>query len=120
VSEQSALDIAMAFLGAWTEGDFEKAGTYLADDFAFHGPIAHYTSASDFLSGSRPFIETIRPGWRKVAAFGDDREALLLYDLTLRSGAPLRIADHYVVIDGKIQIETILWDTHGSPFREGT
>jgi hypothetical protein len=117
VSERSALDIAAAFLDAWTEGDFEKAGTYLADEFVFDGPIAHYTSASDFLAGSRRFIEAIRPGWRRVAAFGDDREALLLYDLTLRSGAPLRIADHYVVSGGKIQTETILWDTYGSPFR---
>jgi hypothetical protein len=118
MTEKSALDMAVAFLDAWTEGDFERAGGYLAEDFVFDGPIAHYTSASDFLAGSRRFIEMIRPGWRKVAAFGDDREALLLYDLTLGSGGPLRIADHYTVRNGQIQTETILWDTYGSPFRQ--
>lgn len=118
MTKQSALDIAVAFLDAWTKGDFEKAGTHLAEDFVFDGPIAHYTSASGFLAGSRRFIEAIQPGWTKVAAFGDDREALLLYDLTLRTGAPLRIADHYTVSNGQIRAETILWDTHGSPFRQ--
>jgi ketosteroid isomerase-like protein len=118
MTEQSALDIAVAFLDAWTEGDFKKAGSHLADDFVFEGPIAHYTSASDFLAGSKRFIETIRPGWAKVAAFGDDREALLLYDLTHRSGSRMRIADYYTVSNGKIQTEAILWDTHGSPFRQ--
>lgn len=111
--ERTALDMATAFLDAWTRGDVETAGQYLADDFAFDGPIAHFRSASDFLTGSKPFVERIRPGWTKVAAFGDDREALLLYDLFLLSGAPMRIADHYTLDNGKIHTERILFDTHG-------
>ena len=47
------------------------------------------------------------------AAFGDEREALLLCDLHLLSGAAMRIADHYTVSNGKIQTEQILWDTYG-------
>jgi hypothetical protein len=113
MTEQTALEIATAFLDAFTGKDFEKAGSYLADDFAFDGPIAHYKSAKNFLSGSRAFAETIRPGWTKVTAFGDDREALLLYDLFLVSGAAMRIADYYTVSNGKIKTETILWDTRG-------
>lgn len=109
-----ALNIATAFLDAWTGHDLETAGSYLADDFTFDGPIAHYRSAKDFLAGSRRFVETIRPGRTTVAAFGDDRDALLLYDLRLLSGATMRIADHYTVRDGKIRTETILWDTHGA------
>ena len=113
----TALQIASAFLDAWTAGDFEKAGHYLADGFVFDGPIAHYRSAREFLAGSGTFIEKITPAWTEVCAFGDDREALLLYDLHLRTGAAMRIADRYTVRDGKIQTETILWDTHGFPFR---
>jgi hypothetical protein len=112
--EQSALDIATAFLDAFTAQDFGKAGTYLAERFTFDGPIAHYRSAEDFLAGSEAFAERIRPGWTKVAAFGDDHEAVLLYDLHLLSGATMRVADHYTVADARIQTETILWDTHGS------
>lgn len=112
-----ALRLAVAFLDAWTAGDFDRAGTYLADDFRFAGPIASYDSAADFLAGSRRFVAAIEPGWSKVAAFGDEREALLLYDLALLAGPALRIADHYTVGGDRIRTETILWDTHGSPFR---
>lgn len=117
MTQPSALEIAVAFLDSWTEGDLDAAGALLADDFAFQGPVAQYASAAAFLAGSRRFVELLQPGWSRVAAFGDDREALLLYDLTLRSGAPMRIADHYVVRDGRIAAETILWDTYRSPFR---
>ncbi len=112
---QSALDLAAAYLDAFTSGDLETTAAYLADDFTFDGPIAHYRSAREFLTGSRAFVEMLQPGWTRIAAFGDHREALLLYDLTLRSGASLRIADHYTVSLGRIRTEMILWDTGASP-----
>jgi ketosteroid isomerase-like protein len=110
MSQSSALAVATAFLNAWTAGDFEQARTRLADDFVYDGPIAHYRSAEEFLAGSAAFVGQIEPGWAKVCAFGDDHEALLLYDLQLRSGQPMRIADYHVVRDGRIQAETILFD----------
>jgi len=113
MTESTALQIASAFLDAWTAGDFEKAGHYLADGFVFDGPIARYRSAREFLAGSRAFVEKITPAWTKVSAFGDDGEALILYDLHLLTGAAMRIADRYTVSGGKIQTEMILWDTGG-------
>jgi SnoaL-like domain len=110
MSESSALAVAVAFLDAWTAGDFEQARIRLADDFAFDGPVAHYRSADEFLAGSAPFVAQIKPGWTKVSAFGNDREALLLYDLQLRAGQPMRVADYHVVRGGRIQAETILFD----------
>jgi hypothetical protein len=56
----------------------------------------------------------LRPTWSKVAAFGDDHEALLLYDLVLVTAATMRIADDYTVRDGKLQTEQILWGTGGN------
>ncbi len=109
-----ALAIATAYLDAFTSRDFETVSRYLADGFTFDGPIAHYRSAAEFIAGTRSFVERLQPIWKKVAAFGDDREALLLYDLVLTSGATQRIADHYTVRAGKIQTETILWDTYGA------
>ncbi|MGH7691419.1 MAG: nuclear transport factor 2 family protein [Candidatus Dormibacteria bacterium] len=113
VKPGAALDIATAFLNAWVAQDFETVAGLLADDFAFEGPIAHYDSAESFLGGSRAFVARLEPRWSKIAAFGDDHEALLLYDLHLVSGAALRIADHYTVREGRIQAEQILWDTEG-------
>jgi hypothetical protein len=108
--DSSALAVAAAFLDAWTAGDFEQARTYLADDLTFDGPAAHYRSAEEFLAGSAPFVAQIKPGWAKVSAFGSDSEALLLYDLQLRAGQLMRVADYHVVRDGRIQAETILFD----------
>jgi ketosteroid isomerase-like protein len=118
MTEQTALHIATAFLDAFAGKDLDKAGSYLADDFVFDGPIAHYKSAADFLAGSEAFVKLLQPRWTKTAAFGDENSALLLYDLFMPSGNAMRIADHYTVSNGKIQTETILWDTYGSPFRQ--
>jgi hypothetical protein len=114
VTGQAALDIATAFLDAWTGRDFQRAGTFLADDFVFDGPRAHYRSATDFLAGSERFVRRIEPRWTQVSAFGDDDEALLLYDLWLLSGASMRVTDHYRVSNGVIEAETILWDSYGA------
>jgi hypothetical protein len=56
--------------GTVTAGDLDRTATYLSDDFTFEGPIAHYRSAEEFLTRSRPFVETLRPGWtvRAVAS----------------------------------------------------
>lgn len=108
-----ALDVATAFLNAWAGQDLAAAGRYLADDFTFDGPLAHYRSAQEFLTGSQAFAAKLSGAWSTLAAFGDEREALLLYDLQLRSGAAMRVADHYTVEGGKILSEQILWDTYG-------
>lgn len=112
-SRHRALDIANAFLDAWTGRDLAAAGSYLADDFTFDGPVARYRSAREFLAGSGAFAAGLSGSRSVLAAFGDEREALLLYDLGLLSGAAMRVADHYTVSDGKIQAEQILWDTYG-------
>jgi len=110
MTEQHALRIATAFLDAWTGQDLDTAGQYLATDFVFDGPIAHYTSAQEFLDRSRPFAARLK-SWTGIAAFGDAEQALLLYDLVLVSGDLMRIADHYTVSDAKIAREQIIWDT---------
>lgn len=109
----NALDIVMPYQEAWTSGDFETAAPYLADDFVMRGPIADYGSKHAFVEGfSAFFAQAMRPGWHKVAAYGDEHGAMLLYDLFLASGGTMRIADHLTVKDGKIQAEEIVWDTH--------
>jgi hypothetical protein len=113
MTESSALAVATAFLDAWTAGDVEAARTVLADDFTFDGPGGHYRSAGEFLSGSKDFVAMITPEWTVISAFGDDHEALLLYDLHLRNGQTMRIADHQMVRDGLVQAEQILFDRGG-------
>jgi|RhiMetdeSRZDD1v2_1073273.scaffolds.fasta_scaffold108514_4 hypothetical protein len=113
MTERSALDTVTAYLDALLGKDFGTAARYLAEDFKFEGPIRQYKSAHEFLKGFTAFAETIRPGWRKIAAFGDAHHAVLMYDLFLVSGAALRIADYYTLEDGKVRTETLVFDTHG-------
>jgi SnoaL-like domain len=113
MTERNALDNVTAYLDALMGKDLGTAASYLAEDFVFEGPIRRYKSAHEFLVGFEAFAQHIRPGWRKIAAFGDDRGALLMYDLALVSGGALRVADYYTVKDGKLQTETLAFDTHG-------
>jgi len=108
---QSAVEQVIDYQNAWTNGDFEAAAAYLAPDFSFHGPLAQHTSAEEFLKGIKNFAATIRPGWKKIAAYGDENGAILLYDVVFHSGTPLRIADYLSLRNGRIQTETIVYDT---------
>jgi hypothetical protein len=108
----TALDIVRAYQDAWTARDFEAAAEYLADDFTHTAPNASYASAKEFLTALAVFGDRIGPGWRPVAMFGDETEALLMYELFAVSGAALPLTvDHFVVRDGRIVSETLVFDT---------
>jgi hypothetical protein len=109
----TALETVIPYLDALLAKDLGTAARYLAEDFVFQGPIRQYRSAREFLTGFAAFAESIRPGWRRIAACGDAQDAVLMYDLALISGGALRVADHYTVTDGKLQTETLVFDTHG-------
>jgi hypothetical protein len=52
------------------------------------------------------FATQIVPGWQRIAAFGDDHEALLMYHVAPRAGTTVRAATYFIVQDGKIQTDT--------------
>jgi ketosteroid isomerase-like protein len=108
---QTAVQIVLDYQDAWTNGDFDRAAAYLAPDFSFDGPLAQHRSAEEFIKGLKNFAATIRPGWKKTAAYGDENGAILLYDVVFHSGTPLRIADYLSLRNGRIQAETIVYDT---------
>ena len=109
---QHVLDIVTAYQDAWTSGDLDTAATYLAPDFAFEGAGASFTSGADVLPVLARFGGRIGPGWRQVAAFGDGDEALVMYELYGPAGQVLPpTVDHFVVRDGKIAAETLVFDS---------
>ena len=110
--QQSALDLVRAYQDAWTGKEFEAAAGFLAEDFVHEAPGARYTSAREWLPALARFGDRIGPGWRPVAAFGNDTEALLMYELFAISGEPLPLTvDYFTVRDGKIASETLVFDT---------
>ena len=47
-----------------------------------------------------------------IAAFGNDREALLMYDLKTRSYGVLTCAKHLQIEHGKIMRDKLTFDSH--------
>ena len=93
-------------------GDLDTAATYLAPDFRFDGAGASFTSADDFLPFLTRFSARLGRGWRQVAAFGDGGELLVMYELRGPAGQALPLTvDHFVVRDGRIAAETLVFDS---------
>ncbi|MBO3085296.1 nuclear transport factor 2 family protein [Cellulomonas fengjieae] len=106
------IDLVTAYQDAWTAGDLDRAATFLAPDFTFEGPGARFSSPVEFLPFLTRFRSRIGSGWRQVAAFGDADEVLVMYELRGPDGQALpRTVDHFVVRDGRIAAETLVFDT---------
>ena len=109
-SETSPLDVVKAYQDAWTSGDFGSAERLLADDVTFLSPAQQLSSARDFLAMLTAFAQRIEHRWELVAATPEEDGVLILYRLFTGDGTPAMCADHFVVHDGRIQSETLVFD----------
>jgi SnoaL-like domain len=98
--EKGSLAVARAYHAAWTAGEVDEAGRYLADDLTVDVPLNVYPTKADFLAAVRSTREmTSRVDL--LSAVGTDDEAVLIYDMFLPIGA-LRVAEHFTVAVGRI------------------
>ena len=97
----AALTVARTYHSAWTGEDFEGAGRYLADDLETDVPINTYRSKADWLQAVRG-TRQVASSVHMLAEFGNEDEALLLYDMTLDPIGQLRVAEHFTVSAGRI------------------
>lgn len=97
----SALSVARSYHRAWTGCNFDEADRYLSDDLETDVPINTYASKADWLEAVRG-TRQITSNVHLLAEFGNDDEALLLYDMLLDPIGDLRVAEHFVVADGRI------------------
>ena len=111
MADQTALDVVVAYTDAWARKDLEAAAVYLAADVVFDGASARYESSEPLLQGLGRFVSRIAPGWRQVAAVAEGEQVMLMYEVRLASGTPVRLAEHFTVRDGKIRSETLVYDT---------
>src|SRR5215467_7076906 len=111
MADQSALDVVLAYTEAWAGKDLQTAAGHLAADVVFDGASARYESAEPLLRGLAGFVTQIAPGWRQIAAVAEGEQVMLMYEVCLSSGKPVRLAEHFTVRDGKIRSETLVYDT---------
>ena len=78
-----ALQTALAYYRAWTGHDFDRAMDFIADDVVCHAPAGRLDGAAALRGFMEPFAQIVTRS-ELLAAFGDDRTALLMYDTDTR------------------------------------
>ena len=104
-----ALDVALAYFHAWTGHDLDKAMEYVADGVVCDAPAGRLEGADAYRGFMAPFIQMLT-GSELLAAFGDDEQAVVVYDTetVLVKSAPA--AECITVRDGKIAYSRFIFD----------
>jgi SnoaL-like domain len=112
---RAALDTALAYHRAWTSHDFERAMSYIADDIVCQAPSGTLGGAEAFRGFMGPFVQILTRS-ELVAAFGDDQQAVVMYDTDTVPVTNAPGAECVTVHDGKITHMRIIFDR--LPFEE--
>jgi hypothetical protein len=108
-STSPALDVALAYHHAWTGHDLDKAMTYIADDIVCDAPAGRLEGAAAYRDFMGPFVQ-ILTGSELVAAFGDDQQAVIMYDTETVPVKSAPGAECVTVKDGKITRSLFIFD----------
>jgi hypothetical protein len=117
MSDPRAVEIARAHLEAWTNHDLEAARGNLAQDVQFFSPAANLVGIDEYMDAPRglaQFAKQVVPGsLRVIAAMGDDRNALIMYEVATEGGpvgSKLFPSAQTWLLDehGKIKVERIV------------
>ena len=90
MSDSPAIRVARGHLEAWTNHDLETARGNLAEDVQFFSPAANLVGVDEYMNAPRglaQFAALVVPGsLRIIAAGGDDRNALIMYEVRTEGG----------------------------------
>jgi SnoaL-like protein len=105
--------VARAFTEAWTSGDMDAAARCVAEDVVFDGPLGHVEGKEAYLEGLKGLSRAVElTGAQVLAAFGDDAQALIMYELITSRFGPLTCAKLLTFHDGKIQTDRLTFDSY--------
>jgi len=105
----AALQVALAYYQAWTSHDFERAMMYVAETIVCQAPAGRCEGAEAFRGFMEPFVQIVTSS-HLIAAFGDDKTALLMYDADTVPVRDAPGAEFVTVTDGKISQMRIIFD----------
>jgi hypothetical protein len=105
-----ALQIALAHHRAWTGKDLETAMAYIADDVELDAPLGRLTGIQAYREFLGPFAEQFLIRAEMIAAFGDERTALLMYDTETVPAKSAPAAECVTVRNGKIIYNRFIFD----------
>jgi len=104
-----ALDVALAYHEAWTSKDFERAMTYVAEDMVCDAPAGRIEGAEAYRAFMGPFVQILKRA-DLIAAFGDDRTAIVVYDTETVPVHSAPGAECVTVEDGRIVYSRFIFD----------
>ena len=104
-----ALRTALAYYQAWTSHDLDKAMSYIAGDIVCDAPAGRLEGAEAYRGFLGPFVQIVT-GSKMIAAFGDDQNALVMYDTETVPVKSAPAAECVTVRDGKITYSRFVFD----------
>jgi ketosteroid isomerase-like protein len=104
-----ALRTALAYYQAWTDHDLDRAMSYIAEDIVCDAPAGRLEGAAAYRGFMGPFVQILREA-RLIAAFGDDRTALIMYDTATVPVPSAPGAECVTVTGGKITYSRFIFD----------
>jgi ketosteroid isomerase-like protein len=104
-----ALEVALAYFHAWTGHDLEKAMEYVADDVVCDAPAGRLEGAAAYRGFMGPFVQ-ILTGSQIIAAFGNDEQAVVVYDTETVPVQSAPAAECVTVREGKITYSRFIFD----------
>ncbi|WP_433295542.1 nuclear transport factor 2 family protein [Actinoplanes sp. CA-030573] len=104
-----ALRIALDYYHAWTGKDLDRAMTYVAADIVCDAPAGRIEGVAAYRNFLEPFARTLT-GADLIAAYGDDKQALIMYDTSSPLVASAPGAECVTVVDGRITYSRFLFD----------
>lgn len=105
----TALETTLAYFEAWTNHDFDRALTHVADDVVCHTPAGRLDGAPALRAFMEPFSRIVTRS-ALVAAFGDEDTAVVMYDTATVPVPDAPGAEHHTVRDGRITAIRIVFD----------
>jgi len=105
----AALRVALAYHQAWTAKDLTLALKYVADDIVCDAPAGRIEGREAFRAFLEPFAQTLISA-SLIAAYGDERRALMMYDTSSPLVASGPGAECLTVELGKITHNRFIFD----------
>lgn len=111
-----ALQIALSHHRAWTGKDLDAAMAYIADEVVLDAPPGRLLGSEAYRRFLEPFARQLLIRAEIIAAFGDAKTAVLVYDTETIPAKSAPAAECVTVQDGKIVYNRFIFDR--APFEE--
>jgi hypothetical protein len=110
--DSRAVALARAHLEAWTNHDFDTVRGNLAQDVQFYSPAANLVGIDEYMDAPRgltQFAKQVVPSSLRIfAAMGDERNALIMYEVSTESKVFPSAQTWLLDDDGMIKVERIV------------